>query len=48
MKAKNTLLMILLSCTIAAAQTKYPNVVVSTNYGNMTIMLYDETPRHAE
>ena len=48
MKAKNTLLMILLSCTITTAQTKYPNVVVSTNYGNMTIMLYDETPRHAE
>ncbi len=48
MKAINTLLILLLSCTIATAQTKYPNVVISTNYGDMTVMLYDETPRHAE
>lgn len=48
MKTTNILLMLLLSCTIANAQTKYPEVVISTNYGNMTVMLYDETPRHAE
>ena len=40
---------LLLSCAFAlSAQTKYPQVVISTNYGNMTVMLYDETPRHAE
>lgn len=48
MKATNILLLFILSCTIASAQTKYPNVVISTNYGDMTVMLYDETPRHAE
>lgn len=48
MKATNIVLMLLMSCTIATAQTKYPNVVISTNYGDMTVMLYDETPQHAE
>lgn len=37
-----------MSYAFANAQTKYPQVVVSTNYGDMTVMLYDETPRHAE
>lgn len=46
MKATNILFVFLLSCTFATAQTKYPNVVISTNYGDMTVMLYDETPRH--
>ena len=46
MKAINILFLFLLSCTFATAQTKYPNVVISTNYGDMTVMLYDETPRH--
>jgi peptidyl-prolyl cis-trans isomerase B (cyclophilin B) len=48
MKATNILFLFLLSCAFASAQTKYPNVVISTNYGDMTVMLYDETPRHAE
>lgn len=49
MKATKLLVIILLmSCAFATAQTKYPQVVISTNYGNMTVMLYDETPRHAE
>ena len=40
---------LLLSCAFAlSAQTKYPQVVISTNYGDMTVMLYDETPRRAE
>ena len=47
---KNTILLIiiLLRCNITTAQTKYPNVVISTNYGDMTVMLYDETPKHAQ
>ena len=48
MKSINLLLVILLSSVFATAQTKYPNVVISTNYGDMTVMLYDDTPRHAE
>ena len=48
MKITNLLLILLLSCTFATAQTKYPKVIISTNYGDMTVMLYDETPRHAE
>lgn len=48
MKATNILFLFLISCAFASAQTKYPNVVISTNYGDMTVMLYDETPRHAE
>lgn len=30
------------------AQTKYPNVVISTNYGDMKVMLYDDTPNHSD
>lgn len=48
MKATNLLFILLLSSLFATAQTKYPNVVISTNYGDMTVKLYDETPRHAE
>ena len=47
MKATNILFILIISCAFATAQTKYPNVVISTNYGDMTVMLYDETPRHA-
>ena len=47
-KVINILFLFLLSSVLATAQTKYPNVVISTNYGDMTVMLYDETPRHAE
>ncbi|MDD3787148.1 MAG: peptidylprolyl isomerase [Petrimonas sp.] len=32
---------------IASAQTKYPNVIISTNYGDMKVMLYDDTPNHS-
>ena len=48
MKATNILFLFLISCAFTTAQTKYPKVVISTNYGDMTVMLYDETPRHAE
>ena len=48
MKATKILFLFLLSFAFATAQTKYPNVVISTNYGDMTVMLYDETPRHAD
>lgn len=30
------------------AQTKYPNIVISTNFGDMKVMLYDDTPNHSE
>ena len=48
MKSTSLLLILLLSSLLVSAQTKYPNVVISTNYGDMTVMLYDDTPRHAE
>ena len=48
MKTAKFLFIFLLTSLFASAQTKYPNVVISTNYGDMTVMLYDETPRHAE
>ena len=48
MKATNILFVFLLSCVFATAQTKYPNVVISTNYGDMTVKLYDDTPKHSE
>lgn len=48
MKSINLLFALLLSSVFTTAQTKYPNVVISTNYGDMTVMLYDETPKHAE
>ena len=48
MKTRSILFVFLLGCLLSTAQTKYPNVVISTNYGDMTVMLYDDTPRHAE
>jgi len=34
--------------TILSAQTKYPAVIISTNYGDMKVILYDDTPHHSE
>ena len=48
MKKTIVLVALIMSFAWTNAQTKYPKVVVSTNYGDMTVMLYDETPRHAE
>lgn len=48
MKTIKIIILLLVSSTYLSAQTKYPNVVISTNYGDMTVMLYDETPRHVE
>lgn len=47
---KKITILLLLCGTIFAvnAQTKYPQVVISTNYGDMKVMLYDDTPRHSE
>lgn len=30
------------------AQTKYPTLVISTNYGEMKAILYDDTPNHSD
>lgn len=44
---KKTVLAILLCCAaMLQAQTKYPTIVIETNYGTMKAMLYDDTPRH--
>lgn len=40
---------IMLSCLISTfAQTKYPEVVIETNYGTMKAILFDDTPNHSE
>lgn len=32
----------------ASAQLVYPDIVIETNYGNMTLALYDNTPMHSD
>ena len=32
---------------LLSAQTKYPTLVISTNYGDMKAILYDDTPNHS-
>lgn len=34
--------------TMSYAQTKYPKVVIETNYGTMKAILFDDTPNHSE
>ena len=34
--------------TVLNSQTKYPHVIITTNYGDMKVMLYDDTPNHSE
>ncbi len=34
--------------SIAFAQTKYPTVIIETNFGTMKAMLYDDTPVHSD
>lgn len=48
MKTRIILFVFLLCFAFTSGQTKYPNVVISTNFGDMTAMLYDETPAHSE
>jgi len=36
------------SLQFTKAQTKYPYIVISTNFGDMKVMLYDDTPNHSE
>lgn len=45
---KRLLFMLLLSFAfLVNAQTKYPKIVIETNYGTMKAILYDDTPRHS-
>lgn len=46
---KNTLILILLLLSFGlTAQTKYPTIVIETNFGTMKAMLYDDTPNHSD
>ena len=36
------------AATFLQAQTRYPVIVIETNYGTMKAMLYDDTPRHGD
>ncbi len=46
---KKSILLFLLATVacIATAQTKYPTIVIETNYGTMKAILYDDTPQHS-
>ncbi|MDK2853076.1 MAG: peptidyl-prolyl cis-trans isomerase, partial [Proteiniphilum sp.] len=35
------------SAVMLQAQTRYPTIVIETNYGTMKAMLYDDTPQHS-
>lgn len=48
MKRKEFVLLFLMLTGFVTAQTKYPTIVISTNYGNMKAILYDDTPNHSE
>ncbi len=48
MKSKLLFLAFILSITFVSAQTKYPTIVIETNYGTMKAMLYDDTPKHSD
>jgi peptidyl-prolyl cis-trans isomerase B (cyclophilin B) len=46
---KKILIITLLFCSFALnAQTKYPAIVIETNFGTMRAILYDDTPLHSE
>ncbi len=38
----------IIAATLLQAQTRYPVIVIVTNYGTMKAMLYDDTPRHSD
>jgi peptidyl-prolyl cis-trans isomerase B (cyclophilin B) len=49
MKQKKSSILIFILFSVVAvtqAQTKYPTIVIETNYGTMKAMLYDDTPVH--
>ena len=37
-----------MSALFASAQNNYPTIVISTNFGDMKVMLYDDTPNHSD
>ena len=47
MKRNILLTILLIGATYINAQTKYPTIVIETNYGVMKAMLYDDTPVHS-
>ncbi len=47
MKRFHTTLFLTFLITTLFAQTKYPTIVISTNYGDMKAILYDDTPNHS-
>ena len=47
MKRNILLSILLIGATYLNAQTKYPTIVIETNYGVMKAVLYDDTPVHS-
>ena len=47
MKRNISILLFSMVVGLLSAQTKYPTLVISTNYGDMKAILYDDTPNHS-
>lgn len=47
MKKRILFTLLLLFTLMVNAQTKYPIIIIETNYGTMKAILYDDTPRHS-
>ena len=45
-KSRILLFILFTAVAVSQAQTKYPTIVIETNYGTMKAMLYDDTPVH--
>lgn len=48
MKQIYCIIVALMMASATMAQTKYPVVVIETNYGTMKAQLFDDTPRHSD
>ena len=48
MKQYLFILLLVFTASFVMGQTKYPSIVIETNYGIMKAMLYDDTPRHSD
>lgn len=45
---KNILILILLAVTLMACEEKDPMILISTEYGDMKVKLYNDTPKHRD
>ncbi|HBG58432.1 MAG TPA: peptidylprolyl isomerase, partial [Porphyromonadaceae bacterium] len=48
MKRHLFIVLLITAASYLQSQTKYPFIVIETNYGTMKAILYDDTPRHSD